>query len=281
MADSSYVVIKDTLCQFGQAAYFPQITGAPLYPDWFAQWTIDYALLHSAIIVTPEYRLLPESTGNDLYSDVKDFWDWLRADLSNHLNTLKSGFEVDLSKVIVHGESAGGTLAIQSGFSHTGFIKAIIASYPGMAIWKKRTSPILRAPTIPPEVLEQHLQNMKPGEIVTAADPPERMHIALSMAQQARTIDFYGSDDILFPMKRLEMVEQVPFVFVLHGKDDSAVPVQMSVDFAEAVTKRFGADNIDLRIEAGEHGFDSTATLDLPWLSAGLKRVTELWLGEI
>lgn len=161
------------------------ITGSALYPEWFPQWLLDYCLLHSAIIVAAEYRLLPESSSSDILDDMRDFWDWLRNELPHELIRLKSGVEADLTKVAVEGASAGGCLAVLSGFHQPpGFIKAVLAGYPGLIPGEKKEKAMLEAPTIPVEFLDEYLVNMKPGEIVTSADPPARMKIALALTQQ-------------------------------------------------------------------------------------------------
>jgi hypothetical protein len=50
-----------------------QSLGSPLYPEWFPQRALGYALSNSAMIVSAEYRVLPESTGADMYYDIRDF----------------------------------------------------------------------------------------------------------------------------------------------------------------------------------------------------------------
>ncbi|KAF4632861.1 hypothetical protein G7Y89_g5253 [Cudoniella acicularis] len=255
------------------------VTGGALYPEWFADWILEYCVQHSAIIVSANYRLLPESNGTDIMEDVSDFWTWIREDLQSYLTRVKPGIEADLSKVIVHGGSAGGTLALQSGLTQPqGFIKAVIAGYPGLGLWAPLTAPIMGAPTIPPIVLEEYLTNLQPGKIATSAHPPERMQIALCMRQQGITGKFYGSNESSYPMKVVQKAHHIPFLFLFHGKNDIAVPAEGSIQFAEFVKERFGSSNIDLRTEAGDHGFDMTATLETPWLKDGLTRVTELWL---
>lgn len=182
--------------------------------------------------------------------------------------------------MIVVGESAGGTLALQSGFLQPpGVIKAVVATYPGLEIGAKRDKPVLGAPIIPKQFLDDFLANMKPGEIVTSAHPPTRFLVALSLTQQVRTREFYETDDRFFPARDLETVEYVPFIFLVHGRDDTAVPVAGSVASAERVRERFGSGKVDLQIEQGDDGFDDKATLEMPWLKEGLSRVTELWLG--
>jgi acetyl esterase/lipase len=190
----------------------------------------------------------------------------------------KPGLEADSESVIAWGGSAGGTLVIQSGFYQPArFIKAVIAAYPGLAIGAKRECPISGAPSVPPHILEDFLKNIKPGKIVTSADPPARLPIGLSLAQQTRTREFYGEDDRLYPLKVFEKVDAVPYMLIIHGEDDTVVPIGGSIEFAEAVRDRFGEEKVDLRIvPGGEHGFDISATLDMPWLKERLSKVTEL-----
>ncbi|KAK9489517.1 Alpha/Beta hydrolase protein [Lipomyces doorenjongii] len=179
----------------------------------------NYALLNSAIIVTPDYRLIPESNGLDILDDIAGI------------------VKAHLSKIIVHGASAGGHLATISEFTQP-FIKAIFAVYPGMGINRKGESQILGAPTIPKHFLDDHLKAMEPGKILTAADPPERMVIGLSLLQQKRKAEFFGTDERLFAMKVLEKLDTVPFTLLLRGEDDSAVPVDYSIKVAEAIKER-------------------------------------------
>jgi hypothetical protein len=74
------------------------------------------------MFVSADYRLMPESNGLDMLEDLSDFWTWVRGgELQKTLDGFKPGVEADLEKVIAYGESAGGTLALQSGFSQPGF----------------------------------------------------------------------------------------------------------------------------------------------------------------
>lgn len=107
---------------------------------------------------------------------------------------------------------------------------------------------------------------MKPGEIVTSVNPHERVPIGLSLVQQTRTRELYGEDERLYPLKVLEKVDHDPYMLIIHGEDDTAVPIGGSAAFADAVSGRFGEEKMDLRIVAGgEHGFDTLAASDMPW----------------
>ncbi len=114
------------------------------------RWLYSFAHEHDAIVVSPDYRLLPEATAEELLDDLDDFWAWLSSDLPSVARDVSAkaagaatatGLEVDLGRVIVHGESAGGYCAIQmvlSNFkpqtedspSQTPRIRALISVYP-------------------------------------------------------------------------------------------------------------------------------------------------------
>ena len=229
--------------------------------------------------MTGDYRLIPESSGLDIMEDLSDFWDWVRNDFGEEVTQFRAGIKVDLSKIIVHGESAGGHLALQSGFLQPpGFIKAVIATYPGLGIDREDDHPILGATSVPKFILEDHLKAMIPGKIVTSAIPPDRYPILLSILQQKRKAELFGTDEKLFPLKVLQKIDAAPFTLILHGEDDTVVPVASSIKLQSSMREKFGDSVVDLRIRPGEHGFDVTADLSEGWLNDGLARVTELWL---
>jgi hypothetical protein len=79
-----------------------QVTGSRLV--WFQPWVLKYALLHSAIIVAPDYRLMPEANGLEILQDVADLWDWVYTKLQPSVG---SGIELDMNKIMIEGDSAG------------------------------------------------------------------------------------------------------------------------------------------------------------------------------
>ncbi|KFY47981.1 hypothetical protein V495_01705 [Pseudogymnoascus sp. VKM F-4514 (FW-929)] len=257
------------------------VSGKSLFADWYAQWSLDYSLLHSAIIVAADYRLLPEATGAELYEDVSDAWDWVRNDLQTHLDSTKQGVKADLDKVLVLGESAGGAIALISALSQPpGFIKAVISTYPFITLSPRRTKPIFGTPVLPTSVLQDHLDSIQPGKIITEATPPDRINVAITIAQQELFPRYYGTDDKHDAFKLLEKANDLPYTFIFHGSEDSAVPVDGSIEWVAAAENRLGQGKVKLHIEQGaEHGFDDETPLETPWLQEGLKEVTENWLG--
>lgn len=86
-----------------------QITGSSLFPAWFSKWILDFAELHDAIIISPNYRLLPEVKGVDILRDMQNFWAWIQAERpQQHLSSIgRSDIVLDISQMLLVGESAG------------------------------------------------------------------------------------------------------------------------------------------------------------------------------
>jgi acetyl esterase/lipase len=223
------------------------------------------------MIIGVNYRLLPESNGIDIMQDVADFWEWLPTKLPEYLQSSAPSIEADLSKVIAYGDSAGGYLAIYSGFTQTGVsINAVIAMYPVIDPRAIRGNQ-----EYPPSALDNHIRAMELGKIVTSVFPPERLELGPLLAQENRMMEFFGVHESLLQMKS---VEEVPYLLILHGDVDPVIPVQGSIRFKEEA-ERFGIRNVALRIKrGGEHGFDKETALETPWLAEALKKVTKLWL---
>lgn len=49
------------------------ITASRLFPNYFSPWQLELAARHSALLVTPEYRMLLESSLDELIQDIEDF----------------------------------------------------------------------------------------------------------------------------------------------------------------------------------------------------------------
>ncbi|KAJ7583862.1 Alpha/Beta hydrolase protein [Mycena floridula] len=262
------------------------VLGARLIPDWFAQWYIDYALKHSAIIITADYRLLPEAKGKDLLEDLDDLWKWLHDDFPTFLAESAPGFSPDLTRILSTGDSAGGYLAIQLALSQpVAGIRGVIAAYPmtDMAsdFYKKGEKPanfLMGHPPVPESVIDEHLASMAPNAVVSSAEPPLRMELGVAINQHGRYLEFLGTEPELFPFDRIEHVSAIPPMLILHGDEDSIAPVEHSRLFVEKVKQFLPDTKVELVTAPGEHGFDKDANLETPWLKEGLKMITSQWL---
>jgi acetyl esterase/lipase len=77
---------------------------------------LDYALSTGAIIVAPDYSLLPEVSGKEILEDVDNFWHWLHSPQIFEMIKSASDSRItpDLDRVLVVGESAGKSFVAES-----------------------------------------------------------------------------------------------------------------------------------------------------------------------
>jgi acetyl esterase/lipase len=271
--------------------------GDSLFTDWFPSWVLELAKKYSAIVVCGNHRLLPESTGVQILEDMDDFWKWLHSpDLATLLSSLSSPIQLDLDRVITSGESAGGLLSVYLALTYPDEIRAATAGYPmfnqeGLIDSGPPTGDLL-VETPPESVITEHVKNIKPGDVVSSSVEPSRFALAFAIMGHNQ-YHFYERDadasplhrDRLFQLRRLEHPEtRLPRggLVILHGRQDSVVPVNLSERFVRVTTEKLrgrqGADKIVLCIQDGEHGFDNPASLKEEWLKNALEGAVETWL---
>ena len=259
------------------------ITSTSLEPTFFAPWILDFAIAHSAILISPNYVKLPESTGLDILANLAHFWDWLRGDELQAMVRSIAGPEVviNLSQTLVIGHSAGGYLAIQSGLSQPqGSIKAIVAAYPMIDMMAPLGTRPFGLPSLPSSVIYDHLANMKLGQVVTGLPPPptERLDLAVAAVQHHQFPRLLGIDKSLYPLERLKEASSFPPLFIYHGTEDSAVDIASTKKFVEDLRRIVGEDRLVVKLEPGEHGLDTTVDLEDLWMKEGLTFVVGKWL---
>jgi len=263
------------------------ISGTALYPDWSSQYVLDYQLQSNAIRISPNYRLLPESTGAEILSDLTSVWKWIAEDLPGYLKSIGSEITPDYNHVMVFGESAGGYLALQSALLNRGLIKAVVAAYPMIYLdsaWyslPSDTKSPFGTPQLPKQILDEHIKHIEKGTTVTEGGM-ERMSLAISAVQGGRFKELLGEEESIYLDRVLNTVgegEKVPFLFALHGKGDSAVPVEETEKWVGEWKAKFGEQSASLAVEEGDHGFDHDVKLETEWVKRGLEGVTKAWLG--
>lgn len=160
---------------------------------------------------------------------------------------------------------------------------------------KNYSKPIMNVTNRPESMIEQHIQHNKSW--ISHCETPYRLELAFSIVQNGRFLDFFdpGSNKSdsdsskLYPMERLENPHDadaqdeganLPEIFIFHGLQDSAVPVESSITFVQKLKDRRRKARLQSHFQDGDHGFDFDATLDTPWLAEGLKPITAAWLGS-
>ncbi|KAH6900609.1 Alpha/Beta hydrolase protein [Thelonectria olida] len=244
-------------------------------------WLVNLCVARKWIFVTPDYRLLPETTAQSTFDDAFDAYSWVLMGLCQRIGR-------QVGSVIVAGSSAGGYLALTAA-SRASFHRqpsALLLIYgmldpantrytkPGSSVSGKpeiETGPVLEQFPIPKE---SHDGPVFSGQAIDG-DPMAgpRGQFILALHQDALFPDYMtgikglskeisskGAEAIpekhrnLFPLTFGEL-GKLPPTFLLHGKNDSAVPVELSIGAAE----KLKAAGVQVHAEFpddAEHGFD-------------------------
>ncbi|EAU36119.1 predicted protein [Aspergillus terreus NIH2624] len=276
-----------------------QIQGDSLVPELFPRWLADLAYKHNAIIISGNYRLMPEATGLQILQDVEDLWTYIHSPtLASVLYSRPIPIELDLDRLIVAGDSAGGLLSAYLALSHPDNIRAGILAYPMLdvqsdAFSTPRERRITGLPFVPRSVLTEHCQNLETGDIVSSAPQPDRSKLTSAVFHYGMFSELYERESenssrrgLLFPLDKLRETEtKLPRggICIFHCIDDDAVPVEGSRKFAEiaraTMRGKQGGDKVVLTLlESGNHAFDFETDLDEPWLTNTLKHAVDTWL---
>ncbi|CEJ62884.1 hypothetical protein POX_c04617 [Penicillium oxalicum] len=271
--------------------------GDSLYMDWWPHWVSDLAIQKNAIIISPNYRLLPEATSADIYADLEDFWTWLHSPaLTNLLANHKTPTKLDLDRIFVTGESAGGLLSLYLTLTHADEIRAASSAYPCVALdadsfIKSRANPPFGS-NFPESMVEENFKAAVLGTSKSSITSGESLTFMLGAVQHGYLSKYYRRDaegvakEVLYPMARLESPDfKIPRggIAMLHGRQDSVVPlgdVELFVERANEVLKtRSGQDaGVTLTVRDGEHGFDGPVRLEEVWLQDVMRRAISVWV---
>ncbi|KAG9521920.1 alpha/beta-hydrolase, partial [Aureobasidium melanogenum] len=239
------------------------INGGRIYEPWFPRWVIELAAHHNAIIVAPDYRLLPESSGLDILSDLRSFYSWLHGHLDSFMTTsfLEQTPTPDRSNILITGESAESTL-----LGETKGIKAVSAHYPMIdlkdAWYSKPGRKVIWGqppPSYPDGWLDQQLEAARSAKPITGRIPKDgEPDLFVASLLEGRYTEILGSDSRLFPLENLRSLQQ---------RDGTLKFVQE----AQGGVK-------ETIIPGAEHGFDNdSVTLDTDWVFEGRKWLKMHW----
>src|SRR5690242_5225938 len=220
------------------------ISGDALLQDWFSNYLVSFTHRTSSIIVLPNYRFIPESTGADIIDDVKDFWTWIDRHLADFIRSVAPHVDVDTDRVLLSGDSSGCWCALHSVFElPESRFKALLLLYPMMKKWCK-SKELLKEwgrPVVGEEVIDKHLAQV-PERLVVSSDRSlsrEELADAFS-ANQHRWDRAFGTDKRLHPVERLGEQNSFPPTLILHGDADKAVKLEDSEKFVQRLGEVHG-----------------------------------------
>ncbi|KAF9733218.1 hypothetical protein PMIN01_08901 [Paraphaeosphaeria minitans] len=194
--------------------------------------TGSYPLVHdnNAIVVSPNDRLLPEHNGNDIQEDLADFWMWFKdGGVTDYLSSqagAHAAVQLDYTRVLAGGDSAGGYLAIQSGLTQPrGPLSAIIGCYPMTNYLRRQQEAMFMKEPSPPESI-----------IDRPAPPRPRNRISYALSACGRYAHFFGSGSHLWPISLLDSgaATYIPPTVIIHGDKDKAISIDDSRLFAKS-----------------------------------------------
>jgi len=205
-------------------------------------------------VVSVDYRLAPETKLPAIVADVRDAYRWLR----------ESGpglFGVDAERIAVMGSSAGGYLALMTGFSVSPRPRALVSFYGyGDIVGDWYSSPDPFYCQQPAVTREQAYGSV--GERPICESGEERAPFYLYCRQQGLWPQEVGGHDprreafFFRPFCPVQNVSSdYPPTLLLHGDADTDVPYEQSVLMARALAGA-GVRSELITIANGAHGFD-------------------------
>ncbi|KAK5047196.1 hypothetical protein LTR84_006718 [Exophiala bonariae] len=244
-------------------------------PEWLAQASVN----RGWIFVTPDYRLIPETTAHDSVEDAVDLYHWVSESLSSLIDR-------ELGSVVVAGSSAGGFLALTT--------SVVVKAKPAVAFliygmldminvhYLTKGSNIFGQPVFDTTETREYLKNIKDKPVLTGyafpADPTQdpRLKIVSTLHIDATFPDYMTgvpglSDKVvqngveaipaehrkLYPLT-FGRLDDLPPVLIVHGQNDTAVPVTLS----EVAVQKLQAAGVSVHAEFpdnAQHGYDAAA----------------------
>lgn len=205
-------------------------------------------------VLSIDYRLAPETKLNEIIEDVKDAIVWVQ----NNSTQL----QIDPKRIFVIGHSAGGYLALMTGFILKNPPRAIVSFY-GYGDLKSEwcnqpDSLYVSWGAVPKEKALKLIRD----SVITNAPSSERFDFYLYCRQQGIWASTVSGHD---PVKEPEYFDQFcpiknisssfPPVLLIHGDHDTDVPFKQSVMMDEALSLK-NIDHQFIKMTGFGHAFD-------------------------
>lgn len=206
-------------------------------------------------VISIDYRLAPETKLPQILEDVADAYRWIRLEGPQL-------FQIDSSRIAVVGHSAGGYLALMTGFRVDPPPSAIVSFYGYGDIageWYCKPDPFYnRQPLVSKE---EAYQSVGTG-VISEDEGGKRERFYLYTRQQGVwPIEVTGHDpdkehrmfDKFCPVRNI--TEDYPPTLLLHGDRDTDVPFEQSVLVSKEL-ERSGVKHTFLALKGKGHEFD-------------------------
>ncbi|KKZ62317.1 hypothetical protein EMCG_00391 [[Emmonsia] crescens] len=247
---------------------------------------LELALKHGAVILAPDYRLRPEHEIVDGVEDTRSFWKWVEQEMPRVVYQSIPSLELDLSNLLVCGESSGGCHAAQTALlDMTSLsIKALFLQYPVVDLGGFCRMPETRVEeaakmleVYPYSLVEEHMAAIEPGKICSRAKFGTRGQLCGALLMARQLCDLSGDKAWIDPMISLETAGNIPPILLYHSKGDQLIPWQHIEAWAAKLRKLRPEVPLHLAYQTGEHSFDNNYTMATPWLEEPLQFVQKYW----
>ena len=268
------------------SALTEKVTGKALHKAHFAVHLIEFAVISGAIIVAPNYRLMPEHTGHEILEDIDSICNWIKPNLQRLVTERLRHIQVDLSRIMVTGDSAGGYLALYASSKHADTLlpQAVYLRYPMVKEYSLPPAEVTVAQAreevtrIIHEIDELQQSGALPS--VTEATPPARSWTAIRMAVCGIWERRFGECERM----REEIIKKraVPRggVWIVHGDKDDRVPISNTKEFIDFLDKIKPEVSVRFWIAPGKtHGYDHNIPLKELENREFLDEMRVAWLG--
>jgi acetyl esterase/lipase len=271
---------------------------------------VQFGASQNAVVVSPEYRLLPEASGTDILDDMEQFWDWVHKSLPSVLSERWPGLSLDLNRVAAAGESAGGYLALQSAaLFPAANIKLVMAQYCAIDLENPAYSPPGPVPSAD-DPLDEYKKALKPGSVRLSSPFPEKWQLTKAILDSGRHREVIGPDERMNLRRNIRQARKLPPMWIAQGMHDAMVSfaIYLSPYFLRCV-KYVGVVDCSMltfspwakmakhivdglvayirethpgtplhySVQPGNHGFDVSHTLEEPWVVEGAEFARKYW----
>ncbi|PYI01612.1 alpha/beta-hydrolase [Aspergillus sclerotiicarbonarius CBS 121057] len=256
------------------------------------KWLLNYAIAHQWPLVSPDYRVLPESTGFHTIEDVLSAYTWV----AQSLNQLHPECRADPTRIIVAGASAGGWCALVSALHFSTPVDTIPSpcalfllypmTDPGSEKWAQSVS--LPGATVDPDtardLLEDIPRRIARGDISLGEEFPKseeelrtrkRLPLLYAILEKGVFLDYltgvvgFGQKVLsgglteaveerakqLFPLDSGEFGSSFPPTVVVHGTADGEISCGESVKLVKKL-EEVGVGVQYLPVPGADHVFD-------------------------
>lgn len=226
---------------------------------------IDYLVATGFVVIAPEYRLCPQvSLYEGPIQDAKDVYRWCQEKLPTELEQHAAGVAVDVSRIGVMGQSAGGLLALTTGLCANP-PRAIVDFYGSKYLSDPSWSQKLPVFAHIPDQAEEHVAKIYNGRQAITSGPMfvdgKPLLSDPRCAWFIQQVKNGTSISSIVPDGDLERVDATahfgkgfPPTYFLHGEPDIFVDYKLSIR-AHRELEALGVETVMAADEVG-HGFD-------------------------